>query len=89
MVALHMHGAEMYEVQLMDAQRRRKRAGQVLNQFTEGYIRRVFEGDQELKDLEENSWFYSAGEWEPKADQDYWFYRSMKPDGPTTTEDGG
>jgi|SRR5450432_2609763 len=79
MVGWHKHGSKMYEVQVMNEQGGRKRMGQVPNQFAEDCIRRVFEGDHELRDLEDNAWFYSAGAWNPKADQDYCFYRSLKP----------
>jgi hypothetical protein len=84
MIGWHMHGSKMYEVQLMNEQEQRKRAGQVPNQFAEDCIRRVFEGDRELTDLEGHAWFYSSGKWEPKADQDYEFYRSLTPDTPAS-----
>lgn len=84
MIGWQKHGLEMYEVQLMNHVTRRKRLGQAPNAFAEDCLRRVFEGDLELKDLEAHAWFYWAGEWDPKPDRDYWFYRSLSPDAPTT-----
>jgi hypothetical protein len=84
MVGWHMHGSQLYEVQVMNDQLCRRRSAQVPNAFAENCIRRVFQGDFELKDLEENAWLYSAGAWDAKADQDYWFYRSLEPDTPAT-----
>jgi hypothetical protein len=43
-------------------------------------VRRVFEGDRELENLEDNEGFHLSGAWEPRADRNYCLYRSLTPE---------
>lgn len=76
MIAWVQHGPKMFEVQLMNHVERRKRFGQVYNDFAEACLRRVFAGDVLLEDLEEHSFWHGAPAWDPSLDRSYWTYRS-------------
>ena len=55
----------MFEVQLMNHVKQRKRSGQVSASFAEQCLRRIYRGDLALADLDEHSFDYHAGAWDP------------------------
>ncbi|MGO9715222.1 MAG: hypothetical protein ACLQBL_40615 [Polyangiaceae bacterium] len=75
MIAWTSFGKGMFEVQLMNHVKQRKRSGQVSASFAEQCLRRIYRGDLALADLDEHSFYYHAGAWDPTSDLNYWTAR--------------
>jgi hypothetical protein len=77
MISWLQHGDKMFEINCADHVAGRRRLGQVPNAFAQECLRRVFEGDFALDDLERHAFLYYAGAWEPSRDRNYWTLRKL------------